>query len=170
MKEVFEKQNDGILVNKKIISRDLWDFFSFVKDDTLTSQFFKDLLKVEELCIEDDVFRFSVIEWIALSKKVAPKLFQGIIFGLIQSGKTLLLWLILYTHTVLLNEKTIFCGPSDIGIMEQNMKGLNDVIFKHFVIDDDRTEAEQKERMLKLQFFENDIKQFMNSKKGVSCS
>ena len=166
VKEVFEKQNDGILFNKKIISRDLWDFFSCVKDDTLTSQFFKDLLKVEELCIEDDVFRFSVIEWIALSKKV-PNLFQGIIFGLIQSGKTLLLWLILYTHTVLLNEKTIFCGPSDIGIMEQNMKGLKDVIFKHFVTDDvDRREAERKEEMLKLQFFEDKIEEFIESKKG----
>jgi hypothetical protein len=167
--EILEEKNQGILVNGQIISSHLWNFLSL--QTKFSSEFFSDILKVEELCKVDENFRFSIVEWIALSKKVEPQPFHGIIYGLVQSGKTDLAWLLLYVHTILFDEKTILCGPNDNGIMEQNMNGFNDVILKNFVNEVDQQKKEEKQNKLREQFFEgktNDgsLKRYINSKGG----
>lgn len=155
--KICEMNNDGILVDETI-SSDLWNFLSLKKKENITPEFLKNTKKIEELCKEGDEFRFSVVEWIALFG-INKRLFHGFIFGLVQSGKTELAWLLLYTHAILLEEKTIFCGPNDNGIMKQNMNGLKFIIEKF-----------GDEKSLKEKFFEfkkdDDIKKFDNEKKG----
>ena len=166
--EILEGKNQG-LVNGQIISSHLWNFLSL--QTKFSSEFFSDILKVEELCKVDENFRFSIVEWIALSKKVEHQPFHGIIYGLVQSGKTDLAWLLLYVHTILFDEKTILCGPMDNGVMDQNMNGFNDVILKNFVNEVDRQKVKEKENKLRERFFQgktNDdsLNTYINSKEG----
>jgi hypothetical protein len=166
--EILEGKNQG-LVNGQIISSHLWNFLSL--QTKFSSEFFSDILKVEELCKVDENFRFSIVEWIALSKKVEHQPFHGIIYGLVQSGKTDLAWLLLYVHTILFDEKTILCGPNDNGIMEQNMNGFNDVILKNFVNEVDQQKKEEKQNKLEQRFFQGKTKdgslnRYINSKEG----